>query len=253
MADLQPLKPLHKELVLRGHYESRSRAVDAIARGVVHVDGIAAKKPSQKVVEGAAITIDDPAQGYVSRAALKLKAALASFGFNATGRTCMDIGSSTGGFTQVILEAGAAHVFAVDVGHDQFHPQLLSDHDNITLMEGFNIRDLQASDLPLETQLDCIVCDVSFISLKLALPAALALAATGAWAAILVKPQFEVGRDGVGKGGLVRDPTAARAAADGVADWLSEQKGWSVAGLIPCPITGSDGNQEYMLGARYHG
>ena len=254
--DLQPFARLDQLMVERGIAQSRSRAADAVSRGTVMVDGEKAQKPAQKIAPSSKITIDDPASGYVSRAALKLINALEEFGFDPSNRTCLDIGCSTGGFTQVLEKRGAAHIFAVDVGHDQFHPSV-KELPNVTLHEGLNIRELEAEHVTLDGQsepaLDAIVCDVSFISLKLALPAALKLANKGTWAAILVKPQFEVGKEGVGKGGIVREEGASQKVAEEIADWLSQIEGWQVTGLVECPITGGDGNQEYMLGARFSG
>lgn len=254
--DLRPFTRLDQAMVERGLSQSRSRAADAISRGAVFVDGEKAQKPAQKIAPLAKITIDDPANRYVSRAALKLIAALDEFGFDPFRRICLDIGCSTGGFTQVLAERGAAHIFAVDVGHDQFHPSL-KEFKNVTLHEGLNVRGLNAEHVLLDEQttpaIDAIVCDVSFISLKLALPRALALATKDTWAALLIKPQFEVGRVHIGKGGIVRNPSMGEKAAKEIAAWLSEQDGWGVTGLTQCPLTGSDGNQEYLLGARYQG
>ncbi|MEP1444471.1 MAG: TlyA family RNA methyltransferase [Hyphomicrobiales bacterium] len=254
--ELQPFARLDQLMVERGIAQSRSRAADAVSRGTVMVDGEKALKPAQKIAPSSKITIDDPASEYVSRAALKLINALDEFNFDPSDCICLDIGCSTGGFTQVLAKRGASHIFAVDVGHDQFHPSL-SEYENVTLHEGLNIRDLEAQHVTLEGHLEPaiggIVCDVSFISLKLALPAALKLASNGTWAAILVKPQFEVGKEGVGRGGIVREEGASQKVAEEIADWLAQIEGWEVTGLVQCPITGGDGNQEYMLGARFSG
>jgi 23S rRNA (cytidine1920-2'-O)/16S rRNA (cytidine1409-2'-O)-methyltransferase len=241
---------LDEALVAAGLATSRSRARDAILRGAVTVDGAPAEKPGQLVAERAALALDDPAAGYVSRAALKLIAGLDHFGFDPDGRTALDLGASTGGFTQVLLERGAARVVAVDVGHGQMAPALAAD-PRVVLKEGLNARDLSAADLAGEW-IEAIVCDVSFISLRLALPPALRLAEPGAWGVFLVKPQFEVGPEGIGKGGLVRDAAAAEAAARGIADWLAGEPGWQVVGLAPSPIAGGAGNREYLLGAVRH-
>lgn len=256
MSDFKPLKTLVKEMVDCGLFQTRSKAVDAVRRGVVFINGEKAVKPAQKIPLDAVITVDDPAHGYVSRAAFKLKAALDVFCFDASDRVCLDIGASTGGFTEVLLETGARHIIAVDVGHGQFHPSL-RDIQNVTLHEGLNIRDIIGDHVIPPKQntpyIDAIVCDVSFISLRLALPAALRLAGPGTWAAILVKPQFEVGRDGIGKGGIVRNCALGLKAAEDIALWLGAQDGWAIEGLIQSPIKGSDGNQEYMLGAVFNG
>ncbi len=236
---------LDAALVARGLFETRSRARDAILRGTVRVNGVLATKPGQPAGIGAKIVVDDPAAAYVSRAALKLVAGLDAFAFSPFGKICLDIGASTGGFTQVLLERGSAHVTAIDVGHGQM-AAALRDDPRVTAIEGLNARDLSAADLG-GTAPQIIVCDVSFISVRLALPPALALAAPGAQAVFLVKPQFEVGRAGIGKNGLV-DPALAAECAQGLLHWLDTQPGWRALGLAPSPIMGGDGNAEYLLG-----
>lgn len=235
---------LDELLVGLGHFATRSRARDAILRGTVTVGGAVATKPGQTVGEGAEITVADPARNYVSRAALKLVHGLDAFGFDPAGRTVLDVGASTGGFTQVLLERGAAHVIALDVGHGQMRPEVAAD-PRVTNIEGVNARDLDASMLGGRVP-DFIVCDVSFISIRLALPAALALAARGARAVILVKPQFEAGREAIGKGGLV-ERSAGEAVAEELREWLGSQPGWRAAGLVASPIEGGDGNREFLL------
>ncbi|RUU03259.1 TlyA family RNA methyltransferase [Mesorhizobium sp. USDA-HM6] len=238
---------LDELLVERGLFASRSRARDAIERGTVAVDGIVARKPGQSVTPDCLVAIDDPAQAYVSRAALKLIAGLDHFGLDPLGSEALDIGASTGGFTQVLLERGAAHVIAIDVGHGQMHPDMAGD-PRVTVIEGLNARDLKATDLGGRIP-DFLVCDVSFISLKLALPPALAMAGEGARALLLVKPQFEAGREAIGKGGLLKDPSDAERIATGLRDWLAGMPGWRVLGLHPSPIEGGDGNREFLLAA----
>ncbi len=233
-------------LVARGLFASRSRAADAVRRGTVSIDGAAVSKPGQSVAAGVAVVVADPARGYVSRAALKLTAGLDRFGFDVRGRQALDVGASTGGFTQVLLERGAAHVTALDVGHGQLHAGLAAD-PRVTSIEGLNARDLTAADLGGRLP-DLVVCDVSFISLKLALPPALALAAPGAAAVLLVKPQFEAGRQAIGKGGLLRDPAEAERVAEDLHCWLDGLPGWRALGLWPSPIEGGDGNREFLLG-----
>jgi len=213
----------------------------------VSVDGVIARKPGQNVSPQCLVTVDDPAHGYVSRAALKLIGGLDHFALDPAGREALDIGASTGGFTQVLLERGAAHVTAIDVGHGQVHPDIAGD-PRVTVIEGLNARDLTAADLGDRVP-DFLVCDVSFISLKLALPPALALAGEGARAFLLVKPQFEAGREAIGKGGLLKDPSDAQRIAAGLRDWLAGMPGWRVLGLHPSPIEGGDGNREFLLGA----
>jgi len=233
-------------LVDRGLAPTRARARDAVLRGHVSVDGRLADKPAMNVEAASAITLDDPAAGYVSRGALKLIAALDRFGFSPKDRAALDLGASTGGFTQVLLERGAAHVFAVDVGHGQLAPALAADR-RVTSLEGLNARDLTRDDLG--EPVTAIVADVSFISLRLVLPPALALAGAGAWGIFLVKPQFEVGRDNLGKGGIVRDPALAERTAADIATWLETELGWRTTGLILSPIAGGDGNREFLVGA----
>jgi 23S rRNA (cytidine1920-2'-O)/16S rRNA (cytidine1409-2'-O)-methyltransferase len=238
---------LDQALVDRGLAPTRARARDAIRRGHVQVDGRRADKPSATVGPAAAIVISDPAAGYVSRGALKLVAALDYFGYDPTGRIALDIGASAGGFTQVLIERGAARVLAIDVGHGQLDARIAAD-PRVVAREGLNARDLAATDIA--GPVDAIVADVSFISLKLALPPALALASSGAWGVFLVKPQFEVGRADLGKRGVVRDAQAARRAADAIAAWLAGQPGWRVDGLIESPIAGGTGNREFLIGGR---
>jgi 23S rRNA (cytidine1920-2'-O)/16S rRNA (cytidine1409-2'-O)-methyltransferase len=234
-------------LVDRGLAPTRARARDAILRGHVSVDGHRASRPALMIAQDAAIVLDDPAAPYVSRGALKLAAALDAFGFDCRGATALDLGASTGGFTQVLLERGARRVHAVDVGHGQLDPTLAAD-PRVVAREGVNARELTPDDLGEAP--DAIVADLSFISLRLALPPALGLATPGAWGVFLVKPQFEVGRDLVGKGGIVRDAAAAAGAADAIAAWLETDMAWRVAGILPSPIAGGDGNREYLVGAR---
>lgn len=232
----------------RGLAETRARARDAILRGHVRVDGVAVTKPSQGVAVDAAISIDDPAATYVSRAALKLEAALDHFGMDVAGRTALDIGASTGGFTQVLLRRGVAHVVAIDVGHGQIHPRIAED-PRVTSIEGLNARALDRDDLD-DHAIDLIVSDVSFISLRLAVPPALQLAESGCLAVFLVKPQFEAGREAVSKAGLLKDPDTAPDVAEAVRCWLDEQPGWEATGLHPSPIAGGDGNVEFLLAGR---
>ncbi|RVD31033.1 TlyA family RNA methyltransferase [Mesorhizobium sp. M4B.F.Ca.ET.017.02.2.1] len=238
---------LDELLVQRGLFASRSRARDAVERGTVTVDGTIARKPGLSVQAHCHLAIDDPGQAYVSRAALKLIAGLDRFGLDPTGSEALDIGASTGGFTQVLLERGAAHVTAIDVGHGQMHPEISGD-PRVTVIEGLNARDLSSADLGGVVP-DFIVCDVSFISLKLALPPALALAGDGARALLLVKPQFEAGREAIGKGGLLRDQADAERIAGLLGDWLGGIPGWRVLGRHPSPIEGGDGNREFLLAA----
>ncbi|MCA1403547.1 TlyA family RNA methyltransferase [Ensifer sp. IC3342] len=236
---------LDQLLLNKGLVASRARARDAIQRGTVKVDGRTVTKPAATFVEGVAITIDDPAQAYVSRAALKLVAALDHFGLDPSGQTCIDIGASTGGFTEVLLTRGARHVVAVDVGHGQMHPRIAED-PRVTNIEGLNARAMTVEDVG-NRAITFVVSDVSFISLKLALPPALGMADPGARSVLLVKPQFEAGRDAISKAGLLKDPESAPAVAAELERWLVQDMGWRSLGLIPSPIAGGDGNAEFLL------
>lgn len=236
---------LDQLLLNKGLVASRARARDAIQRGTVKVDGRTVTKPAATFAENVMLTIDDPAQAYVSRAALKLVAALDHFGFDPTGESCLDVGASTGGFTEVLLKRGAAHVVAVDVGHGQMHPRIAGD-PHVTNIEGLNARAMTAEDIGSRS-ITFVVSDVSFISLKLALPPALALAEQGARCILLVKPQFEAGRDAISKSGLLKDPETAPAVAAELERWLVEDIGWRSLGLVPSPIAGGDGNREFLL------
>jgi 23S rRNA (cytidine1920-2'-O)/16S rRNA (cytidine1409-2'-O)-methyltransferase len=240
---------LDEALVVRGLAPSRSRARDMVKRGTVAVDSEVETRPARMISEAATITVDDPAARYVSRAALKLVAGLDAFGLDPAGRTVLDLGASSGGFTQVLLERGAAHVIAIDVGHGEMDASLATDA-GVTPIEGLNARDL-ARDHLAGRRVDAITADLSFISLKLALPPALALAEPGAWGVFLVKPQFEVGRAALGKSGIVHDPQAAMKAADDIADWLEAAQGWRVVGKITSPLEGGSGNVEYLIGAQH--
>jgi 23S rRNA (cytidine1920-2'-O)/16S rRNA (cytidine1409-2'-O)-methyltransferase len=238
-------KRLDELLVERGLFQSRSRARDAIMRGTVSVDGAHESRPGRAIPADAAIAIDDPARTYVSRAALKLVAGLDHFGLDPAGSVALDIGASTGGFTQVLLQRDAARVFAIDVGHGQMHESLRAD-PRVTVIEGLNARDLAPAHLDGIAP-GFIVSDVSFISLKLALPPALALATPGARGVFLVKPQFEAGREAVGKGGLLRDAADGPRVAEALSAWLDGQPGWRSLGHVASPIEGGDGNREFLL------
>jgi 23S rRNA (cytidine1920-2'-O)/16S rRNA (cytidine1409-2'-O)-methyltransferase len=234
-------------LVERGLVRTRARARDAILRGHVTVNGRLVARPATTVESDAVIALDDPASGYVSRGSLKIIAALDRFGFSPAGQVALDIGASTGGFTQVLLERGAAKVYAIDVGHGQLAPALAAD-PRVVSREGVNARDLKPDDIGEAA--GAIVADVSFISLRLVLPPVLALAAPGAWGIFLVKPQFEVGRQALGKGGIVRDLGLAERTAADIAGWLETDMGWRADGIILSPVEGGDGNREFLLGAR---
>ena len=233
-------------LVEQGYAKSRSEAQAAIRLGRVRADGAPILKASQALASGAVIEYERP-HPFVSRGGVKLKAALDHFALSPQERVCLDLGASTGGFTQVLLEGGAARIHAVDVGHGQMDESLAKD-GRVVRHEGLNARDLSATDVP--EPLGAITADLSFISLELVLPPALALAVPGAWLVALVKPQFEVGRPLVGKGGVVRDTDARAAAIARIANFVGAQPGWRVLGHIESPIAGGDGNIEYLLAAQ---
>jgi 23S rRNA (cytidine1920-2'-O)/16S rRNA (cytidine1409-2'-O)-methyltransferase len=236
---------LDEALVVRGLYPSRSRARDAILRGAVAVNGTTAAKPGQPIGKSDTLSLADPAQRYVSRAALKLSAGLDHFGLSVDGLEALDIGSSTGGFVQVLLERGAAHVTGIEVGHGQLHKSLGADM-RVTNLEGLNARNLTSDHLP-GRHIQVVTSDVSFISLKLALPPALNMAEPRAHCLLLVKPQFEAGREAIGRGGLLKDAKDGERIADELAQWLDAQPGWRSLGHCPSPIEGGDGNREYLL------
>ena len=232
-------------LVARGLAESRARAKAAIAAGGVTVDGAPAKAASQLVTQDSVLDYVE-AHRFVGRGALKLDHALSQWPVRIDGRVALDVGASTGGFTEVLLERGAARVFAVDVGQGQLHPRLAAD-PRVTNLEQTDARDLDAS--IIAEPVDLIVCDASFIGLAKVLPAALALAASGADLVTLVKPQFEMERRAdVGRGGGVRDAGAREAAMARVVAWL-DGLGWRVRETADSPIVGGDGNREYLLWA----
>ena len=227
----------------RGLLPSRARARDAILRGTVTINGVAASKPHQMVGPSDKLALSDPAASYVSRAALKLVAGLEAGGIDPSGKTCLDVGASTGGFTQVLMERGAARIYAVDVGHNQLHARLKGS-SRIVSMEGVNARDLTPALIP--EPIDLVVSDISFVSVTKVLAAPLALCAPDADAVILFKPQFEVGRSNVGKGGIVTDEAAiATALAEVIA--FVEAQGFRHRLSVPSPIAGGDGNQETVL------
>ena len=232
-------------LVEHGYAKSRAEAQEAIEAGKVFSDGRRVIKPSQSLNESCHIKYERP-HPYVSRGAVKLASALNHFKLEPYGLVCLDIGASTGGFTEVLLLRGAEKVYAIDVGHGQLDPKIAKDPRVISL-EKVNARALTRSLIPQKPK--AIVVDVSFISLKLALPPALAMAEKGAWLVALVKPQFEAGKENVGKGGIVKDEAAQGAALKEIERWLIEDCGWSVLGTMNSPIAGGDGNREFLIAA----
>ena len=232
-------------LVERGVFDSRAQAQAAIEAGGVTADGVSVTRASQRVEPDVVFTAE-PAHRFVGRGALKLDHALTLWPVAVEGRVVLDVGASTGGFTQVCLERGAAGVYAVDVGRGQLHPSLAAD-PRVVDLSGTDARSLTQDLIAERPQL--IVCDASFIGLEKVLPAALGLAGPSADLIALVKPQFEVGPDRVGKGGLVRDADAREQALGAVRDML-ERQGWAVQASIESPVRGGDGAIEYLLWAR---
>jgi 23S rRNA (cytidine1920-2'-O)/16S rRNA (cytidine1409-2'-O)-methyltransferase len=234
---------IDKLLVARGLFDSRAKAQAAIEAGLVRAGGKLVVKASEEIAADAEIEAS-AAHPYVSRGGVKLAAALDHFGLDPKGRVCLDVGSSTGGFTQVLLERGGAKVYAVDVGSGQLHESLRKRPEVVSL-EQTDIRTLSPS--LLDPAPDLVVCDVSFISLKLVLPPALAIAAKRAQLIALIKPQFEAGRAQL-KRGIVRDSAIHQTVCEEIAA-LVTALGWRVIGTIPSPISGGDGNAEFLLGA----
>lgn len=232
-------------LVARGLAKSRSRARDLILRGAVRILGTICEKPGQLVEADVPLDVDETANRFVARSGEKLAAALMDFGLSPQGRVCLDVGASTGGFTQALVEGGAARVYAVDVGRDQLDAALRQDARVVSL-EGLDIRRATVEDIAEPAS--AIVVDVSFISLRQVLPPALAFAAPAAWLVALIKPQFEAGREAVGKRGVVRDIAAVDAANAAIARQIGEL-GWRVLGSRPSPLPGKKGNEEWLIAA----
>ena len=226
--------------------QSRQKAKELIETGAVTADGVIVKKASQTLKTSAQITIDSPLQNWVSRGALKLLGGLEAFPqISVQDKVCVDLGASTGGFTQVLLAKGAKHIFAVDVGHGQLSDKIAKS-PRVTSLEKTNARTLSRNEVP--EPFEVIVSDVSFISLTLALPPAMLLAQSGAGLIALIKPQFEVGRDGLDKGGIVKNAALRQQAVDDITAFLRDAD-WDVLGTTTSPITGPDGNVEYLIGA----
>jgi 23S rRNA (cytidine1920-2'-O)/16S rRNA (cytidine1409-2'-O)-methyltransferase len=238
-----PRQRADRLLVQRGLFESRAKAQAAIEAGGVTANDALVRKSSEEIPADATLSAS-PAHPYVSRGGVKLAAALGHFGFDPHKRVCLDIGASTGGFTQVLLDRGARRVYAIDVGHGQLHKSLLVRPEVISL-EGTDIRTL--SPARLDELPDFVTVDVSFISLKLVLPPALTLPENPAQLVALVKPQFEAGRTAIKKG-IIRDATVHAAVCDDIAKFVASL-GWRVLDVIPSPIEGGDGNAEFLLGA----
>lgn len=232
-------------LVALGLAETRSRAQALIMAGLVFAGERRVEKPGQMLPAGASLAVRGRDHPWVSRGGVKLAHGLDHFGFDPSGRVCLDIGASTGGFTDVLLTRGAARVHAVDVGHGQLAWKLRAD-PRVTVHERTNARALSAD--AIGTPVGALTCDASFIGLATVLPAPLRLCAPGAWAVALIKPQFEAGPERVERG-VVRDPAVHEAVCAAVAAWWSALPGWRVCGITESPITGPEGNREFLIGA----
>jgi 23S rRNA (cytidine1920-2'-O)/16S rRNA (cytidine1409-2'-O)-methyltransferase len=237
---------LDQALVAQGLVPSRQRAQAMVRAGLVRVAGTVADRPDQMVDPSVSIGLEH-AKAYVSRGGDKLAAALDAFEIDPSGRVCLDVGASTGGFTDILLQRGAARVIAVDVGYGQLAWSLRQD-PRVTVLERVNIRHLDRLPVPA----DLAVIDVSFISLRLVLPRVRELLSPPGEVVMLVKPQFEVGKGAVGKGGVVRDPEQHRRVLSELRQF-AEQTGYEVAAEIPSPILGAKGNREFLLHLRPHG
>ncbi|WP_430397409.1 TlyA family RNA methyltransferase [Ferrovibrio sp.] len=237
---------LDQALVERGLAESRAKAQAAIMAGLVFSGERKLDKPGHAVAVDQPLELRGKPHPWVSRGGIKLKHGLDHFGLDATGRVCLDIGASTGGFTDVLLQHGAAKVYAVDVGEGQLDWRLRND-PRVVVLEKTNARHLTTEQVP--EAVDAVVCDASFIGLETVLPAPLALAKPGAFAVALIKPQFEVGRERVGKGGVVRDAALHDEVCARIRAWFESLAGWRVLGLEPSPILGPEGNREFLIAA----
>lgn len=244
----KPAKKLRLDQILveRGLAESRAKAQALILAGKVFSGERRLDKAGAMVAADTAVDVRGAPHPWVSRGALKLVHGLDHFAVDVNGKTALDVGSSTGGFTEVLLARGAAKVYAVDVGRGQLAWTLRND-PRVVVMEGVNARHLTLGDLAEAPQI--VVCDASFIGLEVVLPAPLALAAPGAVLVALIKPQFEVGRGRVGKGGIVRDPDLHAEVCERIRHWLSDTMGWQVMGITESPISGQDGNKEFLIAA----
>lgn len=233
-------------LVDRGLVETRAKAQALVMAGKVFSGEQRIAKPGQQISTETPLEVRGQDHPWVSRGGLKLAKGLAAFQIDPTGFICIDVGASTGGFTDVLLQNGAAKVFAVDVGRGQLHWRLRTD-DRVIVMEQTNARALSAEQIP--DPVDIVVCDASFIGLEKVLPAALELTKPNAFLVALIKPQFQVGRGDVGKGGVVRDPELHQKVCEEVHNWIESLPDWQAVGLAESPITGPEGNKEFLIGA----
>lgn len=236
-----------KLLVDRGLVETRAKAQALILAGLVYSETKRIAKAGDQISVDAPLVLKGQDHPWVSRGGLKLAKGIEHFALPVAGRIAADIGASTGGFTDVLLHHGAARVYAVDVGHGQLAWKLRQD-SRVVVLEKTNARHLASAEIP--EPLNIVVCDASFIGLETVLPAALALTKPGAWALALIKPQFEVGPGQVGKGGVVRDPALHAEVCARIEAWFARQSGWSVLGIVESPITGPEGNREFLIAAR---
>ncbi|MCH7486738.1 MAG: TlyA family RNA methyltransferase [Proteobacteria bacterium] len=241
---------LDRLLVERGLAESRTRARALVMAGRVYSGTRRLDKPGVSVAADAPLSVKGPDHPWASRGGVKLAHGLDHFGIDPAGLVCLDVGASSGGFTDVLLSRGADRVYAVDVGHGQLAWRLRED-ERVVVLERTNVRALTPELIPEAPGL--IVCDVSFIGLRTALPRALDLAPPGAHLVALIKPQFEVGKGRVGKGGVVRDPALHRDVTENIRAWIEGRPGWSVQGVTESPIEGADGNKEFLIAARLEG
>jgi 23S rRNA (cytidine1920-2'-O)/16S rRNA (cytidine1409-2'-O)-methyltransferase len=246
-AKLRERVRLDQALVDRGLVESRAKAQALILAGLVFSETRRLDKAGDAISADQPLTVKGLEHPWVSRGGLKLVKGLDQFDLDPTGLTAIDVGASTGGFTDVLLSRGAAHVFAVDVGHGQLAWKLRED-PRVTVMEKTNARHLTADQIT--RPVDAVVCDASFIGLETVLPASLSLVQPGGWLLALIKPQFEVGKGRVGKGGVVREPELHQEVCDRIAGWLPTQTGWQVLGITESPITGPEGNREFLIAGR---
>jgi 23S rRNA (cytidine1920-2'-O)/16S rRNA (cytidine1409-2'-O)-methyltransferase len=238
---------LDQLLVDSGRVESRARAQALVLAGRVYAGERRLEKPGQAVDPTLEVTVRGGEHDYVSRGALKLVAGLDAFGIDPAGKVALDVGASTGGFTEVLLRRRAARVYAVDVGYGQLAAKLRDD-PRVVVLERTNARYLTSVEVP--EPVDLVVCDASFIGLATVLPAAMRLTKPGAELVALIKPQFEVGKGKLGKGGVVRDPTLHKEVCERVRTWVEKQKKWRVRGIVPSPVLGPAGNKEFLIGAR---
>jgi len=241
-----PKRRLDQLLVERGLAESRSRAQALVMAGLVYSETKRLDKAGTQIAENTPLEVKGQDHPWVSRGGLKLDHGMGHFQIDVTGATCLDVGASTGGFTDVLLSRGAAKVYAADVGHGQLAWKIRND-ERVVVLERTNARHITADEVP--DKIDFICCDASFIGLQTILPAPLSLAGENAQLIALIKPQFEVGKSQVGKKGVVRDPALHEEVCDRISAWLDGLADWRVLGISESPITGPEGNKEFLIAA----